>query len=212
MMDDDYEKMRRELLVKQVSEVFKKDPKNHIRHMEELGFTWVDDDEDDQEEVEEQQSKPENQNQELLVAYFHGEIGLADSLLELFKSEKESDNPNYPLFRKYFKRGNQNFKKPLLLGLADNQTDIGLLNDLSFFHWENGILGELIQCYLKACDLEQEENRFKELAKDFYYNTVDDNYDALYELKQLYQPDSPKGKITQQICRDIESEPEKIEF
>lgn len=212
MTADDYEKMRRERVAKQVSDVFKKDPKNLIKHMEELGFTWVDDDEDNQEELEEQHSKPENQNQELLVAYFHGEIGQSDSLVQLFKSEKESDCPNYPLFRKYFKQGNQNLKKLLVFGLAANPTDIALLNDLSFFHWENGILGEVIQYYLKACDLEQDENKFKELAKDFYYNTVDDNYDALYELKQMHQLESPKGMIIQQISQEIESESEIIEF
>ena len=52
MVDDDYEKVLRELRFKQVSEAFKKNRKERVNRLEEIGFTWIDD-EDDQEKIEE---------------------------------------------------------------------------------------------------------------------------------------------------------------
>jgi hypothetical protein len=42
MEDDEYEKMMRSIRFKRVTEVFKKDQKDWSKHLEELGFTWVD--------------------------------------------------------------------------------------------------------------------------------------------------------------------------
>ena len=172
MIDDDYEKVKRNLVFKQVSAVFKKDRKNWAKHIEELGFTWIDD-EDDHEKIEKQVAKPKNSNQETLVAFFDSEMSPSNELLDMFLTEKEPETPNYPLFRKYFKQGNENLKQLILFGLEKYPSNIGLLIDLSFFSWIHGILGEVIERYLFACDFEQGLKNFEELVNDFYYNTVD---------------------------------------
>jgi hypothetical protein len=212
MVDDDYEKVLRELRFKQVSESFKKDRKEREKHLEELGFTWVDDDEDDQEKTEELAAIPKNINQETLICFFDNKNALSNELLDMFFTEKESETPNYPLFRKYFKKGNNNLKQLILFGLEKHPSNIGLLNDLSYFHWNHGILGEVIKRYLIACDIEQDLKNFDELAKDFYYNTIDDGYDALYELKQKFNVKSEKGNIVMRIYGEVKTDPVTIKF
>jgi len=211
MVDNDYEKFKRELRFEQVAKAIKEDPKNWSSKLEELGFQWFDN-EYDQEEEDEKVSKPENVNQKLLVAYFEGSINISDQVLDSFLAEKESANPNYPLFRKYFKKGNENLKKMLAFGLEKNPTNIGLLNDLAYFHEFKSILGELIQFYLKACEKETDLGNIEELVQDFCLSSEPDGFDALYELEQKYAPDSDKGKIIRKIRNEKESEPESIKL
>jgi hypothetical protein len=212
MVKDDYKKTLSELRFKQVSEVFKKDHKNWDKHLEELGYTWIDDEEDDQEEIEEQIAKPENLNQEALVAFFNSDLPLSNKLLDLFDTEKDSEMPNYPLLRRYFKQGNKNLKQLILLGLEKYPSHIGLLNDLSYFHRNHGMLSEVIQRYFIACDFEENLSNFKELVEDFYFHTVDDGYDALYELNQRYGASLEKGVIVKRITDEVKSEPDTILF
>ena len=211
MVDDDYEKLKRELRFEQVSKAIKEDPKNWTKKLEEMGFQWFDD-EYDQEEAEEESAIPENRNQELLVGYFEGSVKFSDQMLDSFLAEKESPNPNYPLFRKYFKKGNENLKRLLIFGLEKNPTDIGLLNDLGFFHEFKNILGELIQFYLSACEKENDLRNYEDLVRNFYYDTEPDGFDPLYKLKQKYGPDSDKGKIIRKLKQEQESQPECIRF
>lgn len=212
MSDDDYEKNRRELKFEQVAKAFKEDPKNWYSRLEDLGFGWVDDGYGDQEELEEKLANPENLNQEFLVDYFEGHINFSEVVLKSFLDEKNSQNPNYPLFRKYFKKGNEKLKQLLLYGLSKNKTDIDLLSDLTYFHEYRNILSELIQLYLKACEEERDISKFNELALDFYYVTEPDGYDALYELEQRFQPGSEKWEVVKKLAQDRLSEPEYIEF
>ena len=211
MFDDDFEKLRRKLVFEQVSKAMKEDPKNWTSRLEELGFQWFDD-ENDEEQLEEDLAKPENPNQELLEGYFNGYVKFSDQVLNSFLAEKESATPNYPLIRKYFKKGNENLKRLLIYGLEKKPTDIDLLNDLGFFHEFKNMLSELIQLYLKACEEEQDMNNFKEIVLNFHYDTEPDGFDALYELEQQIDPVSDKGKILQKIRQEQELEPETIEF
>jgi hypothetical protein len=212
MIDDDYEKIKREIVFEKAAKAIKEDPKNWIKQLEDLGFEYFDDGYGDEEELEEKLAKPENPNQELLVDYFEGDIELTDQLLDAFRSEKDSDSPNYALFRKYFKRGNENLKRLLISGLKRSSADIGLLSDLAFFHEFKNILSELIGYYLIACDHEQNLQNFEQLALQFYYDTDPDGFDALYELSEKYGSDSDKGKIVREIVRRQESEPDSIDF
>lgn len=198
MSDDDFDKFKRELVFEQVSKAIKENPKNWASKLEELGFQWVDD-ENDEDEDEENVAKPGNANQELLVAYFEGDIKLSDEVLEAYAAERESPTPNYPLIRKYFRKGNDNLRRLLMLGLERKPHDIGLLNDLGFFHEFRNILGDLIRFYLKACEEEQDISNFEELVLSFYYDTEPDGFDALYELEQHIAPGSDKAKIVQKI-------------
>ena len=52
MSDDDFEKVRRELVFEQVSKAIKENPKNWASKLEELGFQWVDDESDEEEHEE----------------------------------------------------------------------------------------------------------------------------------------------------------------
>jgi len=212
MIDDDYEKIKRKIVFEKVTKAIKEDPKNWIKQVEDLGFEYFDDGYGDEEELEEKLAKPENPNQELIVDYFEGDKELSDQMLDAFLTEKDSDSPNYPLFRKYFKSGNENLKRLIISGLKRSPADIGFLSDLAFFHEFKNILSELIGYYLIACDHEQNLKNFEQLALQFYYDTDPDGFDALYELNEKYGPDSDKGKIVQEILRRQESEPDSIDF
>lgn len=211
MTDDDFEKLKREIVFERVAKAVSKDPKNWADRLEDLGFQWFDD-EDDHEENEEAAAIPENQNQELIVGYFEGTEDPSKKVLTAYIEETESENPNYPLFRRYFKKGNPNLKNLIMNGLQTKPTDRGLLGDLGYFHENRNILAELIRFYLKACEKEQDMNRFEKLVLNFYYDTHPDGFDALQELGSLYPPDSTKGKILQKIRQELESEPEVVRF
>ena len=191
---DDYEKLKNEIIRDKVNEIFRKHPKDYISKMEELGFEYFEDD-DDSEEIEERNAKPENQRQRDLVAYFENKKKLSKNIFESYSEEKAAENPNYPLIRKYYKKANQNLKSLLLYGLENYPGRIDLLFDLSFFHEFENILSTLISYYTRACVDQQNLETFSELAKDFYYSTSPDGYEALYALRELFEPETDKRKI-----------------
>jgi len=191
---DEYEKLKNEIIRDKVNEIFRKHPKAYIAKMEELGFEYFEDD-DDSEEIEERNAKPENQRQRDLVAYFENKKKLSKNIFESYSEEKAAENPNYPLIRKYYKEANQNLKSLLLYGLENYPGRIDLLFDLSFFHEFENILSTLISYYTRACVDQQNLETFSELAKDFYYFTSPDGYEALYALRELFEPETDKRKI-----------------
>src|SRR3990172_9000811 len=89
---------------------------------------------DDCEKIEESNAQPENQRQRFLVAYFEGRKKLSKKIFESYSEEKTTENPNYPLIRKYYKEANKNLKSLLLYGLDNYPGRIDLLSDLAFFH------------------------------------------------------------------------------
>jgi len=211
MFDDHHEKKRHQLILEKVSKAMREDPKNWPSQMDRLGFTWFDD-EDDQEEIEENEAIAENLNQEFLLAYFEGHVGLTDRVLNAYQHEKDSDSPNYPLIRRYFKEGNENLKELILLGLGKNPTDSDLLSDLGFFHEYNDILADLIRFYLAACVKETDLSKFEHLVLNFFYDTAPDGFDALQELRQRFDPCSDKRRVINKIIDQHNSEPECIAF
>jgi len=183
---DDYDKLKNEILRDKVNDIFRNHPKNYIAKMKELGFEYFEDD-DDSEEIEERNAKPENQRQRDLLAYFENKKKLSKNIFECFSEEKASDHPNFPLIRKYFKKANQNLKALLLYGLDYYPGRIDLLSDLTFFHEFENILSILISYYTRACVDQQNLETFSELAKDFYYSTSPDGYEALSALRELFE-------------------------
>ena len=183
---DDYDKLKNEILRDKVNDIFRNHPKNYIAKMKELGFEYFEDD-DDSEEIEERNAKPENQRQRDLLAYFENKKKLSKNIFECFSEEKASDHPNFPLIRKYFKKANQNLKALLLYGLDYFPGRIDLLSDLTFFHEFENILSILISYYTRACVDQQNLETFSELAKDFYYSTSPDGYEALSALRELFE-------------------------
>ena len=161
MVDDDYEKIKREIVLDRVAKEIKEDRKNWIKKVEDLGFKWYDDNFDDEEELEEKKARAENSNQDLLVSYFEGDVELSGQILDAFLNERSADEPNDPLIRKYFRQGNENLKKLIISGLEQNPADIDLLSDLTFFHEFKNILGDLIIYYLIACEHEKNIKNFE---------------------------------------------------
>jgi hypothetical protein len=189
-----YEKLKNEIIIEKVDEVFRTQPDNYISALEEIGFKYYDDD-DDMEEMEEANAKPENQNQKDLVAYFEGQKELSDKILQTFLEERDTENPNLPLIRKYFKKANQNLKSLILFGLDHYPGKIELLSDLGFFHEFENILSTLITYYTQACVDQENLETFSELAQDFYNTTIPDGYEALYALRDLFETGTDKRKV-----------------
>jgi hypothetical protein len=203
---NDYEKLKTEITRDKVNEIFRSHPKNYIAKMEELGFEYFEDD-NDCEEIEERNARPENQRQRDLVAYFEGRKKLSKKIFEKYSEEKATKNPNYPLIRKYYKEANKNLKSLLLYGLDNYPARIDLLSDLAFFHEFENILNILITYYTKACIGQVNLETFSELAKDFYYSTNPDGYEAYYALRELFEPETDKRKIIDfLIAEDEETE------
>jgi hypothetical protein len=191
---EEYEKLKNEIIIEKVDEVFRTQPDNYISALEEIGFKYYEDDDDD-EEMEEANAKPENQNQKDLVAYFQGEKELSDRILQIFLEERDAENPNLPLIRKYFKKANQNLKSLILYGLDHYPGKIDLLSDLDYLHEFKNILNILITYYTQACVDQENLETFSELAQDFYYATIPDGYEALYALRDLFEPGTDKRKV-----------------
>lgn len=89
---------------------------------------------------------------------------------------------------------------------------VGLLGDLSYFYENRNILADLIQSYVRACEIEQDMASFEKLARSFYYDTHPDGFDALYELEQRHTPDSQKEEILKKIRQEQKMEPEVVKF
>ena len=211
----DYEKLRSEIIRDKVNEIFHNHPNDHIAEMEKLGFTYFEDDNDD-EEAEERSAQPENQRQRDLVAYFEGWKILSEKLFESYSEEKASEKPNYPLIRKYYRAANKNLKSLLLYGLDNHPGRIELLSDLAFFHEFENCLTLLIAHYTQACIEQENLETFTELAKDFYYSTSPDGYEAYYALRALFGPETDKRKIIDSLMAEDEEAEKKasqpIEF
>jgi hypothetical protein len=191
---DEIIKIKNELVTERINEIFRTKPEYYRTELAMLGFEWLDDDYPDEVE-EENNAAPENKDQELLVAYFNGEVELSDELMEVFLKEKLSNRPNYALLRRYFRQGNGNLKTLIYHGLEIDPTDDGFLNDLSLIHEFHPMLGELIERYTEACKIQEDLDSFSELAQDFFYNTTLDGYEAYHALKEIYGSDTPKGKV-----------------
>ncbi len=213
MFDDDFEKEKRKLVFKEVARVIKAHPKNYMEKLAELGFKWVDD-EVDEEEVEEKAATIRTENETHLVGYLEGERDLSDQVLDIYLAEKNSDTLNYPLFRRYFKKGNDRLKELLIYALGKHPTDIDLLSDLAYYHEFRNILGELIEAYMTACGRETDLDKFSQLVMSFYLDTEPDGFDAFHELEHACNRGSGKWHAIQSVRKILESdsEPEDIEF
>ena len=108
----DYEKLKAEIVIDKVNEIFRTQPDNYISALEETGFEYHE--EDDYDEIEEKNAEPENQNQKDLVTFFKGEKKLSDRILHQYFEECDSEFPNQPLIRPFFKAANQNLKSLIL--------------------------------------------------------------------------------------------------
>jgi len=198
----DYKELRDEIVIDKVNEIFRTQPDNYIAALEEIGFEYHE--EDDYDEIEERNARPENQNQKDLVAFFKGEKKLSDRILHQYFEECDSEFPNLPLIRPFFKEANQNLKSFIVYGLEHYPGRIDLLSDLAFFHEFENILRLLITYYTRACVTQSNLETFTELAWDFYYSTNPDGYEALYALKELFDHDTEKRKTIDSLIAETD--------
>jgi hypothetical protein len=192
---ENYNEVDDEILFEDVNEVFRDHPEDYISKLEDLGFEYFDDDMED-EETEERNAKPENQRQQDLVDFFENRKNLSEEIFERFSDEKASEERNDALIRKYFRKANQKLKALLIYGIDKYPGRIDLLSDLAFFHEFENILGMLIKYFTKACIEQGNLESFSQLAKEFYYSTYPDGYDAYYALKELFEPEQKRGRLS----------------
>ena len=207
----EYQKIKTELLFEQVRKIIIDNPRDWRNQLEMLGFEWHEED-DNKDILEENRALPENENQKSLVSYFEGNLFLDENLLNIFLQEKNSNQPNYPLFRRYFRKGNDRLKALIVFALSKYPTDEGYLWDLVFFHEHKNILKEVIAAYIAACTQEQNLNNFEKLSRNFWYHTVADEYDALYTLRELFSKNHEKMAIIENIIKERDSELEELEI
>ena len=198
---DEFQKLKNELVVDKVNEVFRKYPDKYIQKLEEIGFQYHE--EDDFEKAEEDEAVPENKRQEYLISYFEGEVELSESVLKSYLEERESESSNYSLIRKYFKNANTDLKVLLLFGLDQIPASMELLSDLAYFNEFSNTLDELVKRFITACREEPDIINFGELIQVFYYSTDPDGYDALAQLKELFPPDTEKGKMVELFSMEL---------
>ncbi len=190
---DDYKKLKDEIIIDKVNEIFRSRSDNYLAALEEIGFEYHE--EDNEEEIEERKAKPKNKNQRKLVTYFEGEEEASEMIFVTFLTERHAKRPNLALIRKYFKKANQKLKALLIYGLDHYPGRIDLLSDLTYFHEFENILTTLITYYTRACVNQGNLETFTELAQDFFYATNPDGYEALYALRELFEPHTEKRKI-----------------
>jgi len=201
----EYQKIKTELLFAQVRNVIKDNPCDWRNQLEMLGFEWYEED-DDKDITEENEALPDNENQKSLVSYFEGNLPLDENLLSIFAQEKHSDQPNYHLFRRYFRKGNDRLKALIVFALSKYPIDEGYLWDLVFFHEHKNILKEVIAAYIAACTQEQDLNNFEKLSRNFWYHTAADGYDALYTLRELFSENQEKMAIIETVAKESDTD------
>ncbi len=195
-----------------VSHLFHHRPHNLIEKIEKLGFTYrVDDSEDAEDIAEERTALPNTTAQTVLVFYLDG-ADATESLLTLWRQETQRNNTPFPLWRRYFRAGNAQLKKLILLGLDRDATDRDLLDSLSFLHSFLPMPKEFLTRYKLACDREGDPQRFRELAQDFDASTSSFGYDALQAL-QVHNADcAVKKSVIDGLFVEIEKHEDSVAF
>lgn len=141
----------------------------------------------------------ENLNQEWLCAYLDGNIDFHPDLIGAYMDETNADSPNYDLFYRYFQRGAPNLKHLLLACIDRYPSDPALLNDLAYAHEYAFMLEDLVACYRRACRMEANPEGFAELAEGYVFNTIPDDFDAVYDLRLLFRHDPQKLAVVDYV-------------
>ena len=205
----EYEKLRDEMIRDKIKEAVAGNPADYREALEEIGFTWFDDDYPSEEE-EESAAVPENDRQRLLVSCFEGRTEVSAAILEALLAERKAEAPNYPLIRKYFRDANAHLKNLILFGLESKPADFDLLTDLVFFNEFDRNLPELIGHFVNACRITNDPQKFSEIAREFYYSTKGDGYDALAALRAIFDKGSAKRKIIDFLIKEHQRQEQEI--
>jgi len=172
---------------------------DYHNELDQLGVAWLHGDDSEEELIEEHRARAENSNQRQLVAFFNGSEPPSDRVLEVFQSEMRADEPNDPLFRRFFRSRNDNLKCLLEYGLLKYPTDPNLLYDFGYFHQFQNCLNDVVGHYMHACSLEMDLPSFEILARDFHEITLDDGFEALQEMRQRFLDNDDKRRIIERL-------------
>ncbi len=82
----------------------------------------------------------------------------------------------------------------------------------TFFHHHRQILSILIKRFKRACELEEDLHRFEQLVLMFYTETEVDGYEALRELRVMFDTQSAKGQIVYKIQKASIQDQQDIAF
>lgn len=116
-IQDELDEIEDEIIRDKIREVFRDNPNNPMEALEEIGFTWHDDAYPSEEE-EENAAVPENKNQKNFVSFLQSDKEPPEDILKIFLAEKASKTPNFPLFRKYFRKAAPQTESPHPLGIG----------------------------------------------------------------------------------------------
>ena len=72
------------------------------------------------------------------------------------------------------------------------------------------MLAEVIRYFTDACQREEDWQHFAEIAQEFHLNTAPDGYDAFLALRELFGPDSEKGKIVDFLSREFAAQQQSL--
>jgi predicted helicase len=65
---------------------------------------------------------------------------------------------------------------------------------------------EVIAAYITACTQEQNLNTFEKLARNFWYHTAADGYDALYTSRELFSENPEKMAIIENVAKESDTD------
>jgi hypothetical protein len=199
--------------VKGVAAAFRHGSHNLIDEIEKLGFSYIVADHEVAEEVaEEGAARPETGFELELVSFFDGDDEASEHLLELWCEETRREESQLPLWRRYFRAGNAQLKKLILFGLDQYPTNHDLLDNLSILNSFLPMPKELLRRFTLACDLEDNQERFRELAQDFDAGVVSFGYDALHAMLARYADNDEKKNIIAGLLFERDKHEEGIAF
>ncbi len=167
----------------------------------ELGFEFFEDDlaASQEELAEEKAATPETPRQKRLVAYFESTQEPTEDLLNDFLVEKNAKDINYPLFRRYFRKGDAQLKQLLLFGLKQESTSRPLLADFSFFSVFAMDLRTFISVYTQAALDSESLDEFEDIARDFDHMAIEYDYDAYLALLETTNLSQVKKDIIHRL-------------
>ncbi len=191
----------------EVRRILRERPYDSVAELEKLGFAYASSGEDDVDDIAEEQAATANtEEQNQLVMFFEGNSSPSDELVSCYVTELEKDEPHYALLRRYFRQSSPQLLALLCYGLDQNPTHTDLLNGLGFYHVFSPILKPLIMHYSKACEVEQDMTRYRQLAQDFHINCSASGYEAFYALDEKLLENNRKKAILKDLMTEWSEE------
>lgn len=205
-MEDKISKAGKEKYTK-TQKILKNTPRSErYSKLVELGFEYIEEEDDCIEKQEEDNAKPLNNRQKTLVKYFEGQFCLSSDIIEQFILEIEGEDTNYPLLRKYFKKGDKSILALIKQALVTYPLRESLINAFVFLSEHNNVFSALISAYTNACKREESISSLENLVRGFYMNASKHDYDVFLSLRKICKNNQQKLKIISKVEEDFQVE------